>query len=214
MLRGHATEAANMKLYMSPLSPFARKTRIVAQEVGLLARLELAPVSVQPLARNEAVAAPNPLAQVPTLVLDDGTALFDSRVICEALDSMGGGALFPAPGPARWRALTEQALGDGAMAALVLVRYEATLRAEGERSEGWVRGQLAKVDAALDRMESWAGGFGGRFDIGTISLLCALGYLDLRFAERDWRPGRPALAAWFAGLAARPSVRDSRPEPG
>ncbi len=205
-------EAATMKLLYSPLSPFARKARVVALEVGLGSRVELVPASVQPLMRNEAVGGANPLAQVPTLLLDDGAALYDSRVICEALDSIGGGALFPPAGPARWRALVEQALGDGAMGAALLVRYETALRGEGERSDAWVRGQLGKVEAALDRMEEWAPGLAGRVDIGAITLGCALGYLDFRFADLDWRRRQPALAAWFEGFDARPAMRGSRPE--
>ncbi|WP_414447807.1 glutathione S-transferase family protein [Burkholderia sp. 22PA0099] len=193
-------------VYYSPMSPFVRKVLVCAAELGI----ELEPLSRQlsPVSRNAEVAAHNPLGQVPTLVgtpLDE--ALYDSRVICEYLDAPHG-KLFPT-GDARWRALREQALADGMLNAALLRRYEQVIRPDGGRHAPWDDGQHEKVVAALDRFEQWAPEFGARVEIGTISIACALGYLDLRFPEQNWR-ARPALAAWHAQFAQRASMLATR----
>src|ERR1700728_4371064 len=114
-----------MKLRHAPASPFVRKVMVAAHELGLVQRIELVPTTVTPVQANDVLAAENPLMKVPSLVTDDGQALFDSPVICEYLDSLtGGGKLFPAAGAARWTALRQQALGDGILDALILCRYE------------------------------------------------------------------------------------------
>ncbi|UFN49325.1 glutathione S-transferase [Roseomonas sp. OT10] len=200
-----------MKLFHSPLSPFVRKVRIVAIEGGLADRLELVSAAAHPVDRSEAIAVANPLAKIPTLVLDDGTALYDSRVIAEYLDTLGGAGLVPAAGPARWQALTLQSLADGVADAALLARYENSVREPAQRHAGWLAGQMAKVTAGLDEAARQAPGFGDRLDIGTIALGCTLGYLDLRFPELGWRQGREALAAWFEGISGRPSFRDTAP---
>ena len=142
---------------------------------------------------------------MPTLLTDDGQALFDSRVICEYLNELGGGALFPA-GAARWRALAEQSLGDGMLGAALLARYETVLRPEALRWDGWYEGQLGKVRDGLAQLEKTAASLEGRLDIGTITVGCALGYLDFRYPDFDWRAGHPAVAAWFKTFNQRPSV--------
>ena len=199
-----------MKLYQSATSPFVLKVRIAAAELGLLDRIEMLDVSQEyksggPLAREQNIIKTNPLGQVPTLLLDDGTTIADSRVICEYLDGLGGGALFPAEPKARWNALTEQSYGDGLLDAALAARYEGLLRSEQQRWQRWIDGQLAKVHATLDLIEGKAAGFGERVDIGTITFYCALSYLDLRFADLNWRGGRPQAAAWFAEIAGRPA---------
>ena len=133
-----------MKLHYSKTSPYVRKVMIVARESGLLDRLELSPQTVLPTEPNAAIAADNPLMKVPTLILDDGTALYDSRVIAEFLDSTAGGTLFPM-GPQRWAALRRQALADGILDASILIRYERTLRPPEKLFEAWVDGQLRKI---------------------------------------------------------------------
>ncbi|MBN3725147.1 glutathione S-transferase family protein [Burkholderia sp. Ac-20379] len=193
-------------LYYSPMSPFVRKVLVCAAELGIA--LEHLPRQLSPVLRNAEVAAHNPLGQVPTLTgiaLDE--ALYDSRVICEYLDAPHG-KLFPS-GDARWRALREQALADGMLNAALMRRYEQVIRPDGGRHAAWDAGQREKVVAALDRFEHWAPGFGARVDIGTISIACALGYLDLRFPEENWR-ARPALAAWHAPFAQRASMLGTR----
>ncbi|TXM63929.1 glutathione S-transferase [Methylobacterium sp. WL120] len=195
-----------MKLFHSPTSPFVRKVMVTAHELGLAERIERLPSAVHPVARDGQVLAAHPLAQVPTLILDGGEAIADSRVICEYLDALAGGQLFPAPGAARWAALNLQSTADAVLDAALLIRYELTARAESERSQAWMDGQGAKIASALDWFETQVGALGG-VDVGTIALACALGYLDLRFADLGWREGRPNLAAWFAGFSERASMR-------
>lgn len=203
-----------MKLFHSHSSPFVRKVMVVAHELGLAERLELLPSAVHPVKRDRSVLAQHPLAQVPTLVLDSGESLADSRVICEYLDAEAGGRLFPAGGDARWRALNEQSTADGVLDAALLIRYELTARPESERSAAWIEGQTAKIESALAWFEEHAEASGDRVDIGTIALACALGYLDLRFSDIAWRDDAPRLAAWFARFEERPSMVATRPPAG
>ncbi len=199
-----------MKIFFSPASPFVRKCTVSAAELGLT--FETLPSAAGPVARDGTIVAQNPLGQVPTMLADDGEALYDSRVICEYLDDQaGGGQLFPAAGPNRWRALREQALGDGLLGAAVLARYEAVLRPQDKQWADWTNGQMAKVGSALDQFEIWAAGFGDRVDIGTITTGCGMGYLDFRYPTLPWRDGRPALAEWFERFGARPSMAGSKP---
>jgi len=203
-----------MKLWYSPPSPFARKVRVAAIELGLGERIELVLTPVMPTEPNPTLIAQNPLVKLPTLEADDGTVLYDSRTICEYLDALaGGGRLFPASGPARWDALRRQALGDGIMDAGILRRYELVLRPEALRWSDWLRGQQAKIDHALDAGERDAPRWREAFDIGHITLACALGWLDFRFADFDWRAKRAALADWYARAARRPSLAQTVPSP-
>ncbi|WP_238182054.1 glutathione S-transferase [Methylobacterium trifolii] len=201
-----------MKLFYAPASPYARKVLVVAHELGLADAIETVSVSVTPIAREAGTAAHNPLGKVPTLVTDTDGALFDSRVICEYLDARSAGPrLFPADGPERWAALGQQALADGLLDAALLTRYERAVRPEHLRWDAWDAGQIAKVAAALDRIESLAPGFAHRIGIGPIAVACALGYLDFRFPDLGWRSGRPAAAAWFETFGQRPSMAATRP---
>lgn len=195
-----------MKLFHSGLSPFARKVLVCAHELGLAGRIEILGSAAHPVTRDATILAHNPLGQVPTLVLDGGAALADSRVICEYLDAAGGHRLFPADPAERWRALNEQSLADGLLDAALLIRYELTARPAETRSEAWIEGQTAKIDSVLGWFEAAAPGFGTRVDIGTIAVACAVGYLDARFADMGWRDRHPALAKWFAVFAERPSM--------
>lgn len=201
-----------MKLFYAKASPFVRKVLVAAHELGLADRIELLPAAAHPINRDATIRAQNPLGQVPTLILDDGTALADSRVICEYLDHLGQGDLFPAAGPARWAALTAQSTGDGLLDAALLCVYETRVRQEGERSAGWVTGQREKIGDALARIDAAAGGFGERVDIATITYGCALGYLDLRLPDLGWRERAPAAAAWYARFGERPSMQATRPD--
>lgn len=193
-----------MKLLYSPASPYVRKVMVVAHETGLTDRIELVPSAVAPTLVNPDVAAENPLVKVPTLVIEGGQSLFDSRVITEYLDTLHGGArLFPADGPARWTALRRQAMADGLLDAALLIRYEHILRPEPQRWQAWTDGQFRKVRQALASLA--AEDFGAELTVGEIAAGCALGYLDFRFPEEDWRTAHPALDAWYAKLAERPS---------
>ena len=199
-----------MKLFFSPASPYVRKVMVVAHELGLADRIEKLPSAAGPVLRDATIREHNPIGQVPTFLADDGIVLYDSRVICEYLDTTGGGRMF-GTGAERWRNLTDAALGDGLLGAALLARYEAVLRPEPLRWADWSAGQMAKVTDAIDRMESMGKALDGRVDIGTITLACGLGYMDFRFPDYDWRPTHPIVTSWFAGFADRPAMKVSAP---
>lgn len=200
-----------MKLHYNPASPYVRKVRVFAIETGLMERIELAKVAITPVGPDQQLCADNPIGKIPTLVRDDGSALFDSRVICEYLDGLHDRErLFPDAGEARWMALRRQALADGLLDAAVGTRYETFLRPESLRWPDWVEGQMQKVRRSLDHLEHES--LGDAVDIGTISVACALGYLDFRYPDEGWRKDRPRLEVWFEKFAARPSMSETRPE--
>lgn len=200
-----------MKLLHAPTSPFVRKVRVVAHEVGLADAIELEFAAANPVERNAGLAAQNPIGKIPALVRDDGSVLYDSRVICEYLAAVGSpSALFP-EGEARWTALTQQALGDGLLDAAIATRYERLMRPAEKQWSGWADAQLAKVTGALDRIETLAAGLPERPSIGSVTIGCALGYLDFRYPELDWRTGRPDAAAWFSAFDDRASMVATRP---
>lgn len=200
-----------MKLRHSTTSPFARKCVIAAMECGLDDRVEVVPTS--PFAADTDLGRDNPLGKVPCLITESGEPLFDSPVICEYLDSLHDGVkLFPASGGARWAQLRLQALGDGILDAAVAKRVETAMRPEDKRWPSWIERQDLAIRRALDVLEQDCGGWGRDFLIGQITVACALGYLDLRFKDDDWRKGRPALAGWFAEASLRPSVAGSAPK--
>ena len=202
-----------MRLHYNVASPYARKVLAVAIETGLRERLELAPRKMSPVEPDALLNRDNPLGKIPCLVTDDGSALYNSRVICEYLDGLHDGPkMFPAAGPARWQALRRQAAGDGILDAAVLARYETVLRPEERRWPAWLEGQKAKVARTLATLDDEAASFRETVDIGTITLGCALGYLDFRFAADDWRRGRPKLAAWYDAFARRPSMAETAPQ--
>ena len=199
-------------LYLSPTSPYARKVRILVLEAGLSARVAMAPTN--PWDSDPALTELNPLSKVPTLVADDGFVLFNSPLICEYLDSLHDGPkLFPPGGQPRWTALRQQALGDGIIDAAVLRRLDG-MRPPEQQSASWQERQRTAVNRGLDALERDAGALdGGTPTIGTITVACALGYLDLRFADEPWGDGRPQLADWFAGFAPRASFVETAPPP-
>ena len=202
-----------MKLHWSPRSPFVRKVMVALHETGLADRVERVRTVVAMDAPNGELMRDNPLSKLPTLVLDDGQPLFDSRVICEYLDGLQAGAkLFPADPAARFQALRWQALGDGLLDLLILWRYERA-RAPEARSTPNLVAFTAKAAVTLARLETEAAALmAAPFGIGQITIAVALGYLDFRFADFPWRKGRPALAEWFDGVAARPSMAMTVPE--
>ncbi len=198
-----------MKLRHAAASPFVRKVMVAAHELALAGRIELEPTNVSPVLANETLARENPLMKVPSFVTDDGLVLFDLPVICEYLDRLaGGGILFPDAGSERWAALRRQALGDGILDALVLVRYE-NLRPEDKRWSGWTDGQRRKARHGLAAAEEE--GLSGFSTIGHITIGVMLGYLDFRFPDDGWRGRHPRLAAWYAAIEERPSMRLTRP---
>lgn len=201
-----------MKLHWSPKSPYVRKVMIAAHELDLLPRLELVRSVAAMLKPNEALMRDNPLSKIPTLVLGDGTSLFDSVVICEYLNDLANGPLFPGPGAARWQALRWHAFGDGLLENLILWRNERE-RPDVSRSQVLIDAFDLKVRASLAQLETEAPALAqAPFCIGQLTLACALGYLDFRFDALGWRKLAPRLGEWYEGMRARPSIRATEPE--
>ncbi|CAN7766771.1 glutathione S-transferase [Variovorax sp. LjRoot84] len=196
-----------MKIYFSPFSPYVRKCLVAGHELGLNDRIRLLPSNAGPIQRDKEIIAKNPLGKVPTFITDDGQVLYDSRVICEYLDDLAGGNLFPRTGSARWAALTLQSLGDGILDGALLARYEDVARPEALRWSEWRAGQLDKAETSLAHLDSHPEMLEGRVDIGSLTVACALWYLDLRFANFDWRSRHAGVASWFAKFSQRASLQ-------
>jgi glutathione S-transferase len=199
-----------MKLHWSPRSPFVRKVMIVAHERGLADRLQCVRTVAEMTKPHAELMKDNPLSKIPTLVLDDGTPLYDSPVICEYLDALGGEPkLFPQQGQTRFVALRRQALGDGLLDLLVLRRNE---RLRAQPSQAHLASAAVRTAAVLDHLSAETDALAtDPFSIGHIAIGCALSYLDFRFADEDWRGGHQRLASWHASFTARPSVRATLP---
>lgn len=200
-----------MQLIYAAASPFARKVRVLAAETGLLERIELFDTAVLPTTLNERVNALNPLGKIPVLLTDDGQALYDSRVICEYLDTLHQGTKLLPDGTARWQVLRLAALADGLMDAALLARYERAARPAELQWSAWLEGQLGKIQRALAELERQVGQLQGPLDLAQIGVACALGYLDFRFADLDWRAAHPGLAAFQQAFAQRASMQASAP---
>jgi glutathione S-transferase len=199
-----------MILHWSPKSPFVRKVMIGAHELGLRGRIECVRSIALTTQPNTRLMGHNPLSKIPTLLLDDGTVLFDSRVILEYFDCLvGGGQIIPIGGRQRWLSLRRQALADGLLDVSLLLRQERERGEQQRSSDHWAAFEL-KIEASLTRFEEEVAALAAtRFDVAHIALGCALGYLDFRFANLAWRRGRPALTAWFETFCERPSARQT-----
>lgn len=201
-----------MELYYASTSAYVRKVMVCAQLLGLAPEITLLASAAHPIERDARIAAFNPLAKVPALRTEQGLCLYDSRVICEYLNHRAAGQLLPADGEARWLCLTRQALGDGLLDAALLARYETSARPLEKQWSAWRDAQLTKVAAALAAIEQQAEAFSRTpDDLGLIAIGCALGYLDFRFAELNWRATHPQSAAWFALFDAHPAMAATRP---
>ena len=202
-----------MKIVWAAASPFARKCMIVAQELGIADRIEKIDGTGTPVAPGDNTKANNPLAKLPSLVREDGPALYDSAVICQYLTSLvPGQSMLPESGEGRWSTLTLEALGDGICDSAVVVRYEMALREKAQQSQAWIDSQMAKVDGGLDALEAAGSAtLGESFTLGHAAVACALGYLDFRYPDRDWRGSRPGLARWYEGVCTRDSVKTTMP---
>lgn len=196
-----------MKLYWSPRSPFVRKVLVAVHELSLSDRIGIIPATVRMEETNPAMLAVNPLGKIPTLVLDDGTAIFDSFAIIDFLDEQAGHKLIPPSGEARRRVLRQHALANGLMDLLVLWRNERDKPVE-QHSAGWIANFEAKTRRTLEALDAGTAELAASPpDLGQISTAVVLSYLDFRFGHLDWREGRPALAAWHAGFSERPSMQ-------
>ena len=201
-----------MKLHWSPRSPYVRKVMICAHELDLLPQLQLVRSVAAMLVPHLGLMQDNPLSKIPTLVLDDGSALFDSVVICEYFNALAGGPLFPPGGAAKWQALRWHAFGDGLLDVLILWRNEREREAP---LPALVSAFELKTDMSLKQLDTEARALtDAPLSIGHVALACALGYLDFRFGSLGWRARAPLLAAWYGEACARPSLRATEPAEG
>ena len=199
-----------MLLRHSPTSPFVRKVMLLLHETGQADRVSTE--SVDGWAEPDHLTGDNPLSMVPTLVLDDGSSLYDSTVICEYLDRQHGGPrMIPEDGDARWQVLREQALADGMIECAILIMMEEMKRPAEKRWDWWLDLKRRAILRSLDHLEQTVEGLADRVDLGTIATAVALGYLDLRGGVGQWREGRPALTAWFDQFSARASMQATAP---
>ncbi len=198
-----------MQLYHATASPFARKVRVLVREKGLLDRVE--EITVNPLADPPELHFVNPLGKVPVLVLADGLALFDSPVICEYLDTISGSPRFlPKEGEKRWQVLRMQALADGIMDSGVAMIYESR-RPEVQRSPDWQQRWQGSILRAVRQLDDDHALLSGPINIGSIAVACALGYLDFRLPEMDWRLNHPHVANAYASLSTLAGMRATPP---
>lgn len=201
-----------MRLYHSPTTPFGRKVMVALIETGQADDVTIINAAGTPLDSGSLPIAQNPLGKIPALELDDGPALYDSRVICRFIDDRAGGKLYP-KAPALWQVLTLEATADGMLDAAILMVYEARVRPEDKQFEGWVEGQWAKVSRALDALENrWIAHLNAPLDMAHIAVGCTLSYLDFRHEARNWRQNRPALAAWYDEFSKRESMTSTEPK--
>jgi len=202
-----------MKLIGSLGSPYVRKARIMLAEKKIDYKLVLENV----WADDTAIHDFNPIGKVPCLVMEDGEAVFDSRVICEYVDTLSPvGKLIPPSGRERVEVRCWEALADGILDAAVAIRLEGTLRAPEQRSESWIARQQRKIDEGLNAMAKGLAGnawcAGNRYTLADIAVGCALGYLDFRMPDLNWRDPHPNLARHLEKLAQRPSFADTFPQ--
>jgi glutathione S-transferase len=197
-----------MKLRYTAASPFSRKVLVVAHECGLADRVEKVPADLEHPEGD--LANDNPLGKVPTLVLDDGSALIESPLICDWLEQQGNGKLIPRDGKARVAALQLQAFGDGIGEAAINVQRE---RNRGEQRVGAIEARWrGKFDRTLDLLErEFDRRMAGPANIGHVALACALEWIDFRMTDMEWRARCPKLAKWYAEFAQRPSMIETAP---
>ena len=202
-----------MKLWYSPPSPYVRKVLMLAHETGLIEQIELRKVTTTVLDPDGDLAKTNPLNKIPTLELDDGHVLFDSRVISEYLDGLHNGPkMLPAEGMDRYNVLVCQAMGDGIMDVAVPIRYEQALRPQEYQWDVWLNAQQKKIVQTLDVLETWRHGRLQDIHVGSISVASALAYLDFRQPDFDWRDGRPVLTQMLATFSERESMKQTSSE--
>jgi glutathione S-transferase len=203
-----------MKLIFSQSSPFVRKVRIAAIELGLIDRIEFAPTVVAPGQANDDYSRITPLKKLPALILDNGDVILDSYVIAEYLDELaGGGKLIPASGPARWKVKSDHSLLQGMLDSMLLCRYEKAVRPQGLQWQAWSDDHWNRAWQGMARFDKQADVLSRPLDIVQIALVCVLGYADFRFADCGWRKAYPSLDAFHEKMLARPSVKISLPPP-
>src|SRR5258708_28577087 len=203
-----------MKLIFSPSSPFVRKVRIAAIELGLIDTIEFLPTPVAHGQPNDEYARITPLKKLPALILDNGDVILDSYVIAEYLDELaGGGKLIPASGPTRWKVKSDHSLLQGMLDSMLLCRYEKMVRPQGLQWQAWSDDHWNRAWKGMAHFEKQADMLSGPFDIAQIGLTFVLGYADFRFADCGWRKAYPKLDAFHEKMLARSSVKISLPPP-
>ncbi|HEX9209612.1 MAG TPA: glutathione S-transferase family protein [Bradyrhizobium sp.] len=200
-----------MKLSFSAASPFARKVRIAAIELGLIDKIEFTPATVAPGQANEDYSRITPLKKLPVLITNDGDVILDSYVIVEYLNEMAGGSLIPDYGPQRWKTKTNHSLINGMLDSMLLCRYERMVRPQGLQWQAWSDDHWNRAWTGMARFENMPDVLNGPFDISQIGLVCVLGYADFRFADCGWRKAYPKLDAFHQKMLERPSVKISAP---
>jgi len=196
-----------MQLLYSVTSPYARKCLVLAHEYGIVDQIEVISSPPSPVERNETVFAANPAGKIPTLLRANGTALHDSRVICQYLDTLHAGAsAYPRDGDERWAVLRRESMADAMLDAAIIARYESALRPKELYWDVWHAGQMSKIVTTLNVLEQEVAPTGVQAEAGDIAIACALGYLDFRFPDFDWRADRRELTGWYEAFSARPSM--------
>tara|TARA_Y100001954_G_C15782687_1_gene590799 strand:- start:1387 stop:1992 length:606 start_codon:yes stop_codon:yes gene_type:complete len=194
-----------MKLVYSPPSPFVRKVTTLIHHADLSDRIELINVKTTALSVAEEARAANPLGKIPVMILEDGKAIFDSRVITQYLDELAGSKLYPRE--KIYDILTLEALADGIMESAVSITYESKLRPENEQSPSWMEAQWSKVLHAVKALDDGVfKAMDGEINMGQIAVSCALGYLDFRHDPRQWRSGHSKLASWNDEMMKLPAL--------
>ena len=202
-----------MKLFSRSASPFVRKVRVIARETGLAESIEEIGITSLEEMRSE-MPKYNPLGKIPALIMDDGNILYDSKVICEYLDTLHDGEkFFPDDPEERLKTLLLQALGDGIGEAVIGASMEKFMRPEELVFEPAVEFQLGKVSRGLAELESKLDELKGKLTIGPLSAACAIGYLNFRFPDHGWQENNPSLATWYANFCERPSMKDTHFDP-
>ena len=200
-----------MTLIAAIPSPFVRKVRVLILETGQTEDVDIVYIAPTPVSPDEQAMAANPTGKIPSLIREDGPAIYDSRVITRYLDARVGAGLYH---EARlWETLTLEATADAIMDAGVLMVYEHRVRPEDKVFDGWIEAQWGKIERAVHAInDRWMSHLLGPMDMSHIAVGCALAYLDFRQPERDWRSRAPELAAWFSEFDTRPSMQNTRPE--
>ncbi|WP_054003971.1 glutathione S-transferase [Shimia sp. SK013] len=199
-----------MQLIHSPASPFVRKVRVTLAETNQTGDVDLVRVQTTALSTADEAAAANPLGKIPALVRPDGPAIYDSRVICRYFVARAGADLYPED--RLWDVLTLEATADGILESAVSMVYEKRLRPAEIVFDDWLEAQWGKVAGALDALDDrWMSHLHGPLDMGQIGVGCALGYLDFRHGDRDWRQGRDNLASWYETFGVRDSMVATAP---
>ena len=202
-----------MKLYYSKTSPYSRKVRMMVHEKGL--QQVITSVACNPFEEVRELEAANPLGKVPTLILEDGSSLCDSPVICAYLDTLTPDRLIPESGSdtnrEHWNVLRWEALCDGVLDAAYNIVMERRRDAR-EQSAGWIEQWKSQVSRSLGHMEADIDTLPERLSLAQLSLGAALGYLDFRLPDLDWRSQCPALATWYDGFSKRDAMQSTWPE--